>query len=300
MEQSTSTKPTTSGAGRLLRGVIVIASLSLGIAIHAEELFPVYQKYQDAITAGDAATAKAQLSKNRAAQLKEMSEREALSEMNVLSPKDNLRVHEEIIDGDDATLIVRADVDGTESTGRIQLVKERGAWKILSEMWELGGDGEDPEPGEKVRQPENEQQREALRKLREMGYPSPTADFLVMSAVEGKLEAVKLFVEAGYSPDTKNQGSPAIVNAAMFGNPEVVEYLISVGADVNAVDDVNTTALMRIAEKCEATDTVKALLQAGAKTDIKSAGGVTALQLAEWAKCEDNVAAIKGAAKKKR
>ena len=141
---------------------------------------------------------------------------------------------------------------------------------------------------------------EALRKLREMGYPSPTADFLVMSAVEGKLEAVKLFVEAGYSPDTKNQGSPAIVNAAMFGNPEVVEYLISVGADVNAVDDVNTTALMRIAEKCEATDTVKALLQAGAKTDIKSAGGVTALQHAEWAKCEDNVAAIKGAAKKKR
>ena len=266
----------------------------LAAALHAGELFPVYENYQKAIAQGDADSAKFYLSAGRRAQLSQMSSSAALSEMDVLSPKEKLRAHEEIIEGEDATLIVRADVGGSDSTGRINFLKEQGTWKILSEMWDLGGSPEDEYPdAEKVRQPENDAQRDALRKLREMGFPHPTADFLVMSAVQGNLEAVKLFVAAGYSPDTKDRESPAIVSAAMFGQPHVVLYLIEAGADVNAVDDVNTTALMRLADKCDATATIQALLKAGAKTDVKSAGGADAAQLAEWSNCTDNVKAIR-------
>jgi hypothetical protein len=277
---------------RGLRFALCAASLFLATALSAAELFPLYQSYEKAVEQGDAAAAKFHLSEGRRSQIAKKSNDDALAEMDVLSPKKNLRLHDEIFDGDDATLIVLANVEGNESTGRIQFVREHGAWKILSEMWDLGG-SPDADSSNQVRRPENDAQRDALRQLRELGFPEPTADFLVSSAVEGNLEAVKLFVAAGYSPDTKAQGSPAIVSAAMFNQPAVVLYLIQAGANVNAVDEVNTTALMRIAEKCDATAAVKALLKAGAKTNVKSAGGATAAQLAEWSQCTANLAAIK-------
>ncbi|MGZ5474780.1 MAG: ankyrin repeat domain-containing protein, partial [Thermoanaerobaculia bacterium] len=247
---------------RGLRFALFCAVAVVGTALHAAELFPMYEAYQKAIAQGDAAGAKFYLSAGRRAQLSGKSGRDALAEMDVISPKEKLRLHNEILEGDDATLIVVANVADNESTGRINFVREQGTWKILSEMWDLGGGPEDATATE-VRQPENDAQREALRKLREMGFPSPTADFLVMSAVDGNLEAVKLFIAAGYSPDTKNQGSPAIVSAAMFGQPAVVLYLIEAGADVNAVDDANTTALMRLADKCDQTETIRALMKSG-------------------------------------
>ena len=68
----------------------------------------------------------------------------------------------------------------------------------------------------------------------ERGYARPSAAYFVMAAGTGDIEAVKLFLEAG---------SPAIVTAATSNHPEVVIQLIKAGADVNAVDDVNCTAL---------------------------------------------------------
>ena len=263
----------------------------MATALHAAELFPIYENYQKAIAQGDAAGAKFHLSAGRRAELAKKSASEALAEMDVISPKENLRLHEEILEGDDATLIVVANVAENESTGRINFVREQGTWKILSEMWDLGG-GPDSGSSTKVRQPANDKEREALRRLREMGFPEPTADFLVMSAVQGNLEAVKLFVEAGYSVDTKSDdGSPAIVSAAMFGHPAVVDWLIDHGADVNASDGM-TTALHRLADKCDATATIRKLIAKGAKTDIKTAGGATAAQIAEWSNCAENAAAL--------
>lgn len=272
--------------GRL---TFLLGILLLTLTVSADQLFPLYEQYQQAIAAGDAAAAKRFLSEGRLKRIAAKSEAEALSDMNVLSPKAGLAARDEIIDGEDATLVVKAKVEDNEATGRIEFVLEHNRWKILSEMWEFGGEEDAPT---EVRQPQNDEQRAALRKLRELGFPQPTADFLVMSAVEGNLEAVKLFVAAGYSPDTTEGGAPAIVRAAMYGHPAIVTYLIEAGADVNAVDDVNTTALMRLADKCDATNTVRALVRAGAKTDVKSAGGSTAAQLAGWAGCEENAKAI--------
>jgi len=280
-----------------LGAVFFLVALAVAVSASADEgpLFPIYKKYVAAIDKGDLAAAKKLVSAGKAKQLDGMGEDEALSALNVISPKENLRPYKEIIDGDDATLVVLALVAENESVGRIELAKENGKWKILSERWDIGGDPDEAAVApEDVPQPKNDAERAAIRKLREKGYPSPSAEFLVMSAVTGDLDALKLFVEAGYSVDSKsNDGSPAIVSAAMFNHPEVVLYLIKAGADVNAVDGVNTTALMRIADKCDATDAVKALLKAGARTDVKAAGGATALQLAEWSQCDDNAAAIK-------
>jgi hypothetical protein len=272
--------------------VVLLASPALAAD---DVLFPIYQQYQKAVAQGDAAGAKFYLSEGKRAQLAGKSSEEALSEMNVLSPKEKLRRHEEIFDGEDATLVVRAVVMENDSTGRIQFVREGGTWKILSEMWDIGGAPEDAGPS-KVIQPKTPEQRAAIRKLREKGFPQPTADFLVMTAGTGDLEAVKLFVAAGYSVDTTEGGTPAIVNAASSGHGAVVLYLIEQGANVNAEDEVHTTALMRIADKCDKTDVVRALLKAGAKTDIQSAGSATALQFAEWSNCTENAEAIRGAA----
>jgi len=261
-------------------------------------LFKIYEKYVAAVDGGDLVAAKKLVSAGKRKQLDAMDDDAALSAISVISPKENLRSYKEIIDNDDATLIVRADVAENPSTGRIEFARENGAWKILSERWDIGSDPEDaPVEAEDVPQPKNDAQRAAIRKLREKGYPSPNKDFMVMSGVTGDLEAMKLFVEAGYSVDSKSDdGSPAIVSAAMFNHPEIVMYLIEAGADVNAVDDVNTTALMRIADKCDATEAVKALLKAGARTDVKAAGGATALELAQWSQCKENADAIQAAA----
>jgi hypothetical protein len=276
----------------VFRFAFVCAVAAVATALHAAELFPIYQSYQKAIAQGDAAGAKFYLSAGRRAELAKKSANDALAEMDVLSPKENLRLHDEIIDGGDATLIVLAKVADNESTGRVNFVREQGTWKILSEMWDLGGSPDDSAPNE-VRQPENDQQREALRKLREMGYPQPTGDFLTGAAIDGNLEAVKLFIAAGYSPDTKAEGMPPIVSAAMFHQPHVVRYLIEAGADVNATDSVNSTALMRLSTECDQTEIVRLLVEAGARGDIKSAGGLNAIELAEAVGCAENAKAMR-------
>jgi hypothetical protein len=272
------------------------AMLGTVVPLHAaEQLFPIYQRYEKAVDDAELDVAKRYLARAKLDELEDLSEEEALAALSVLSPKENLRLHKEVLDGDDATLVVLADVAGNESVGRIEFVREKNAWKILSERWDLGGSVDDATPTN-VRQPENETQRAALRKLRAMGFPEPAEEFLVMSAVEGNLEAVKLFVEAGYSVDAKSDGTPAIVSAAMFGHPEVVDWLIDHGADVNASDGAST-ALHRIADKCDATETIRKLIAKGAKTQLKTAGGVTALQLAEFANCTENIKVLKAAKK---
>jgi hypothetical protein len=237
----------------------------------------LYAEYERAIDAGDLAAAKRYVSAGRLRDLRAI---------NVISPKSDVAVVSETTSGDEATLVVRATVAGNVSTGRVDFVRERGAWKIFSESWDIGTP---PAPVQTVRHPA------AIRKLMERGYARPSADFFVMAAGTGDLEAVKLFLEAGYDVNSKANGTPAIVNAATSSHPDVVIYLIKAGADVNAVDDINCTALMRAAEKCGMTEAVRALLKAGAQTDVRAAGGATALDLATYANCEENAKLIRAA-----
>lgn len=249
----------------------------------------LYTEYQRAIDARDAAAAKRYVSAGRLRNLNAMTDDAALASMNVVSPKSSLAVVSENATGDEATLIVRANVSGNVSTGRVNFVRESGAWKIFSESWDIGTPPEEAAPLSPARN------SAAIRRLMERGYARPSADDFVMAAGTGDLEAVKLFIAAGYDVNAKANGTPAIVNAAMSDRSDVVIYLISAHADVNAVDDINCTALMRAAERCGMTEAIRALLRAGAKTGVRAAGGATALELATDANCEANAALIRAA-----
>jgi len=275
---------------RALRRTVLVLLFAACATTQQPPLGRLYTEYQSAIEARDAAAAKRYVSAGRLRSLNAMSDDAALASMNVLSPKSGLAVVSETVTGDEGRLVVRATVAGNVSTGRVDFVREGGAWKIFSESWDIG-----TPPGE-APSPSLARNSAAIRRLMERGYARPSADFFVMAAGNGDLEAVKLFLEAGYDVNAKSRGIPAIVNAAMFNNPDVVIYLIKAGADVNAVDDVNATALMRAADKCARPEAVRALLEAGAKTDVRAAGGATALDLATFAGCEKNAALIRAAA----
>lgn len=69
-----------------------------------------------------------------------------------------------------------------------------------------------------------------------------------------------------------------IMSVAIDGSPEVLQYLIEIGADVNLSDDRGNTALM-LASKWNTPEIVKRLLEAGADLEARDNQGATALLL---------------------
>lgn len=139
---------------------------------------------------------------------------------------------------------------------------------------------------------------EAMEQLRANGYPEPSGDYMVMSALQGKLDILKLFLAAGYPIDTTtNDGRTALASSVMYGRNEIALFLIGAGADVNIADGNNCTPLTHAAGKCDAVELVRALLAAGADPTPATAGGVTAAQMAGIMNCTENEAAIKAAIK---
>jgi hypothetical protein len=124
------------------------------------------------------------------------------------------------------------------------------------------------------------------QRLGGMGYEfTPAAFFQAIG--ESKPDAVKLFLQAGMSPNLKNdQNRYAINHSVLFcaHAPEpseaVILALIAGKADVKTKDpDNGTTALVGAVQSCSAT-VVAALVKAGSDLTAKSNGGMTALQLA--------------------
>lgn len=134
---------------------------------------------------------------------------------------------------------------------------------------------------------------EALEQLRARGYPEPSADFMVMSALQGNRDMLELFLAAGFPIDYQTgDGRTALSSAVMYGRPEIALFLIDAGADVNIADSNNATPLFQAAGKCDQTEVVRALLAAGADPSPATRGGATAAQMAGIMSCTDNEAAI--------
>jgi ankyrin repeat protein len=72
-------------------------------------------------------------------------------------------------------------------------------------------------------------------------------------------------------------------------------FLIEKGADVNAADDNGNTALLGAAGECAMTDVLRVMLAKGARADVKTAGGATAVELAEALGCSENAELLKAA-----
>ena len=136
---------------------------------------------------------------------------------------------------------------------------------------------------------------DAVQRLQELGYPEASGKLMVMSAVQGKTDDVKLFLAAGVPVDFEDQQRTALVSAIMYRHLALAEFLIGAGADVNLADSNNATPLFHAAGNCDASEVVRALVDAGADPSPATAGGMTALQMAEVMSCTDNAAIIQAA-----
>lgn len=107
-----------------------------------------------------------------------------------------------------------------------------------------------------------------------------------------------LLVMAGCSHSTQTARSPqadALLRAAREGNADTVKALLSAsGADVNATDELGSTALMEAARYGH-DDVVRSLLEAGADIKARDREGKTALMLAVTGGHDDVVKVLKQA-----
>lgn len=112
----------------------------------------------------------------------------------------------------------------------------------------------------------------------------------VKAAFDDNLEELSsLIPETDVNLRDKTTGTTALDHAVDNGNREMVELLLSRGANVNARNGSGRTALMRIGEDAT-SDLVWDLLNAGAEVNHKSETGETALITAAY---QNNVEALK-------
>jgi len=142
------------------------------------------------------------------------------------------------------------------------------------------------------------------RQLGGLGYEFKPEGFF-QAIGDRNAEAVTLFVQAGMSPNIKNeQGRYALNHAVLFCGQDavkasaVVVALVKAKGDVSTKDpDNKTTPLVGSVQSCN-VDAVQALIAAGSDLSAKSAGGMTALQLADIFQRPEIAAALRKAGAK--
>ncbi len=125
------------------------------------------------------------------------------------------------------------------------------------------------------------------RQLGALGYPF-TPDSFFQAIGDHNAVAVGLFLQAGMSPNQQNdQKRYALNHAVLFCGQDaqqasaVVIALVKGKGDIKTQDpDNKTTPLVGAVQSCT-VDAVDALIKAGSDLSAKSAGGMTALQLAD-------------------
>src|SRR5215207_1720821 len=109
-------------------------------------------------------------------------------------------------------------------------------------------------------------------------------DIVTIAAVANDLEMLKIALEGGASPRnvTSRYDGTALIAAAHIGHVEVVKMLIAAKAPLNHVNNLGWTALMESIVLGNGgknhTDTLKALVDAGADINIPDRQGTTPLQ----------------------
>jgi hypothetical protein len=116
--------------------------------------------------------------------------------------------------------------------------------------------------------------------LIQMGIPVNT-ESLARCVEEGLINEVKLFITGGFSLDVRNKtGVPLLNLAARKGNYEMFRLILESGVNIDSIsDDRGTTALFDSVAKNQ-TEIALDLVKKGAKLDIMSKDGQTALLLA--------------------
>ena len=112
----------------------------------------------------------------------------------------------------------------------------------------------------------------------------------VHAVSDGNLDAVRLFLQIGMSPNAhgKDDPHPMLSAAQLCSNEpqakprsEVLEALVAAGGDVRAKDINSSTPLLWAVQTGCTPSAVRALLKAGADPNARSKGGATPLMFAE-------------------
>jgi ankyrin repeat protein len=149
-------------------------------------------------------------------------------------------------------------------------------------------------------------QREAARRLLAKGANANALDrqrydVVTIAAVADDVPTLRLVLEGGAS--AKNVTSPydgtALIAAAHLGHVEVVQVLIKAGAPLDHVNNLTWTALMESIVLGDGgkrhTETLRALVQAGANVNIPDRAGITPLAHARGRGYKEMVAILEQA-----
>ena len=136
----------------------------------------------------------------------------------------------------------------------------------------------------------NEKQKsmeDARKMIHEMGLEIDLRDF-IESVSEGKTIAVEQFLEAGFSADSCDRNGVSLLNIAVRkGHEQAAVLLIDAGADINTVSgDRGNTPVMDAAAEGNLSLLAR-LIDSGAKLDLRSKSGQTALVLAVGRQAEE-------------
>ena len=118
------------------------------------------------------------------------------------------------------------------------------------------------------------------------------ATALAAAATAGKVELVRLLVDAGADPNVRNQsGQTALMGLDDDATAEIVNLLVAAGAKVNLKDEDGDSAL-HVAAAESGSEVVQALVEAGARVDARNKEGKTPLMAAAESGNVDNVKAL--------
>jgi len=133
---------------------------------------------------------------------------------------------------------------------------------------------------------------DAKEKILNMGLELSVRD-LVEAVSEGEIIALGEFLRAGFSVDSYDKNSVSLLNIAIrSGHINIAAILIDNGADINTISgDRGNTPLMDAAAEAD-IEILNKLIDAGAKLNLKSKSGQTALVLAVGRQAEDAAIAL--------
>ena len=135
----------------------------------------------------------------------------------------------------------------------------------------------------------------ALAELKKLGFRRFDANSFILAATRGKADALELFLAAGMPVDTESGGRTALMTAATMNHLEAGMVLIDAGADVNRPDNTGLLPLHLLVMRCDTTEFVRALIDAGADLKVKLAGGVSPYKMAKMSNCPENARVLKEA-----
>ena len=112
-------------------------------------------------------------------------------------------------------------------------------------------------------------------------------DIITIAAVANDVPMLKIAIEGGGNPKaiTSRYDGTALIAAAHLGHAEIVRVLIAAKAPLDHVNNLNWTALIESIVLGNGgknhTDTLRALIDAGANVNIPDGSGSTPLKLAK-------------------